>query len=251
MSLLKAKKLGVSVLCLSLLIIPLTSTSYANESIRSSSSIDKTPVSDINQLDMWVKLPTNRATSTSTDYLLKNLKSGETVSGVVEIVDGERNSLTADEAVNKLNNIREEEETKSPQSRAYSVFYKTGTKKYIGSPRKITHDVVGPATITYKQSIGTTISHQFSTSISSEKTKIQQGSGVSWTKSVTMEYTGSRNIGSGKTAYVAFKPYYTQVNGKLNTFNSFGQLTKSKSAYGRTPRKTSIGCDGLEYLVYK
>lgn len=234
------------------MITPMLNQVHANEeSINSSTTqVASNMVSEQNSGE-WIKLPTPKSLQNdSENYILQNSNSGEKISGVVEIINGERKELTADEAIDKLN--YNEEESKIPQSRAaYKVFYKTGSQKYVGGARKITHDVRGPANITYGHSIGTTVTNQFSTSISSEQLKIQQNSGISWTKSVSLEYKSTRPVEKGKTAYVAFKPYYTQVNGQLKSFNTSGQMVGSKSAYGRSPRKTAIGCDGLEYMVYR
>lgn len=235
-------------------IIPLSSSVYADGNTTDMQSIEN--LMSNQNTEEWIKLPKAKLRiliNDDYDYILKNINTGQEISDVVEVIDGSRTTLTADEATDKLNTTYNNEAESNISTRAYSIFSKTGTKQYVGSPRKITHDIKGPSKITYKQSIGTTVRHEFSSSVKgkSEEVEIEKKSGVSWAKSVTVEYTGSRDIPKGKIAYVAFKPYYTQVDGKIKEFNVHGQVVKTRTVYGRTPKKTSIGCDGLEYLAYK
>lgn len=198
-------------------------------------------------------------TKSNEDYIILNKRDNTEITNVHETVDGVTVKLTAYEALDRLNNNQQiddtsinESEVEEKETKSTKTFQRTGTSSVTGSARDLSHDVDGGtkgASISLSKGINVGVSNTFSTSISSEQKLIQAGAGFSWNTSATRTLVTTHNVSAGKIGRVKFKPYYKRVSGKLHTVMTSGVISATKNVYGDSPKKISTGlCDGLEYL---
>ena len=128
----------------------------------------------------------------------------------------------------------------------------------IGTAKKVTPDVKGPATISYGQSVTITDSFGGDLSITgSIKKAIEIGASFGWEHSFASDTTFGLeyDIPSGKTGYVQFKPYYNVSLGILNEkifYDLHLMHDNYYDAWGQCPVETSTGfADGVYELIIK
>lgn len=213
--------------------------------------------------DEWIRKPltiSEEGSYYSPDYILINTITGEEIGDVYETHNGIPVRLTAEEALDRLNNIPKVEDSINEDKSFYSffddVFEKTsGPKKVIGNEEKLSQDVNGGklgASIGVAQSYEKTIKEDFSIDVGIKKEIIRANSGIEWSRSLTKNVTATHNVEPYRTAYVAFKPYYNEIQGDLIIYEiPDGGVVSVQKITARTPIKLSTGvCDGLEYLRY-
>ena len=149
-----------------------------------------------------------------------------------------------------------------PQKQTAVIYsYKETTSyKGIGTGIKVTPDVVGPATITYGESVS--VSEQFGGGITitaEMKKKITAEVNFTWNVelSSSANFTVSKDIISGRTGYVEFRPYLNVTKGTLTkkVIHSPEGLVVSSTdydAWGQCPIMLSSGfADGIYDVRYK
>lgn len=125
---------------------------------------------------------------------------------------------------------------------------------YIGSPVKVSRDLVGPAGGgSISDTYSTTVSETFSTGVTSEAIKqvIRLNCGFSWTKSKTASDTYTVHLLPGERGYVQFWPYYDAIRGTLKKYSNWDGLLSSKRETGYSVKTLSNGsADGCFTFMY-
>lgn len=126
----------------------------------------------------------------------------------------------------------------------------------VGSTRKVTPDVKGPAKISY--GVSKTINHSFSIGISSLISAIKSEASFTWNKSASTNksFGTSFNVPSKEVGYVAFSPYMNKTGGEyyIDTYTGGGVLLSTEYggyAYGYSPKTVGDWADGLYELKLK
>ncbi len=202
---------------------------------------------------------------------LKNTKTGEELIQAIRMdSNGNTIDINLEEYVNQLNHqIHTSSQQKSiiensiitPMSYMLYKYVETSTYVGLGSPKKVTPDIIGPATISYGSSA--TISEAFGATISATfqvKEAIKVGASITpWNKTVSSaaQFGATFPVDSGRTAYVQFVPYLDVSVGNLKgifmtDFGDIEQIVDYGSSWGATPQKLDNGwADGAYQLIYK
>lgn len=126
--------------------------------------------------------------------------------------------------------------------------------KTSGKVKKISADFTAPnAGGSITKTVSFTISHSFSSNVTTEiqKSDIQAGCGFTWVKSATASTTYTAYLDAGETGYLSFTPYYNKISGSLNLHSNWDGLISTKSATGYSVKRTADGePDGLYKFVY-
>ncbi|GAA0234510.1 hypothetical protein [Metaclostridioides mangenotii] len=245
----RINKILATTMATTILVTPIAPNVHAMEAIKSESTYIVNNLEPDEQSEEWIKSIDD---VTGEEFLLNEV-TNEKVYDVFETQDGETVKLSIDEALLKFTQSVPINEEPTIQPRIESFFKKTSSKQITGSAKKLTQDVAGGskgATISVSNSA--TISETFSISLDATmKKKVRAGAGFSWNTSLSRSVTTTHRVPAKKIGYVAFKPYYNQVTGKLTTMLHSGEST-TKTVTANSPKRLSTGvCDGLEYLVTK
>ncbi len=121
----------------------------------------------------------------------------------------------------------------------------------LGTARKCTADVVGPASLSYGNQISTTETFSASVNLSGEKDAVQAGASFGWStsSSSSSNFGVSFPVPSGKTGYVTFRPRYNTTEGTLRTrvyYNNSLLIDDSETVKGHSPKILATGfTDGI------
>ncbi len=149
----------------------------------------------------------------------------------------------------------------TPHTTAEYEYVYTQTSSYVGvgNAEKVTPDVVGPATVSYGNTI--TVSESFGGGLNltvNLKKKISAGASFNWNISLSTNtsFGVSYNVPAGKTGYIQFKPRLDVTKGHLYEkfyFNGALQSTTDMGeCWGACPKKLSSGfADGTYELILK
>lgn len=196
------------------------------------------------------------------EYILVNNVTGQEISDVYTTRNGIPVKLTPEEALNILNNTPKskikENINKDITNYAFSeeIFKKVNSPtKILGETIKLSHDVHGGslgASIEISQENLANIKEYFSITRISKKSAIRYDSNIEWSKSLNIGIFATHNIQPNKVGYVAFKPYYNEVEGVLTTYEiPSGAIMGIENVTARTPINNGYGlCDGIEYIEY-
>lgn len=147
-----------------------------------------------------------------------------------------------------------------PESRTSISYTYDEDYNYIGlgSAIKVTSDVVGPATISYGESVSITQSFGGEISIQGTiKRAIQLGATFNWNTSVSSsaQFSVSYEIPSGRTGYIQFRPRYHVTEGTLTqyiTTDSVSSVNDTFNVWGQCPVKLASGfADGIYERVLR
>lgn len=231
------------------------STNIINKNLNEISSYD-----DFKGEDNYVLISKQMSNS----YIILDKSTGEQITDVKETVNGVARSLSADEALEKLNQSFDETEGVTPpkemdekNTRATEYFFRrtSGPTQYTGASLKMSPDVearYANTIISTSQTWSSSVNVIFGVTLQAERDAITANSGLqaSWAKSATAKITVGHTVPKGKIGYVGFKPYKYRVKGTLTAINAQGNVTSSKSIESTSPKKLASGfCDGLSHVV--
>lgn len=198
---------------------------------------------------------------------LQNTETNESIYAAVEVKDGIQRPVDLEEYVIVLNNaeyvdteaVLSNEYTYEIQSLSHTYYSYTqkSKSKVNGTPKKVTQDIKGPASVSHGTS--TSISESFSASVSlgvNQKSAIRQGASFTWntSSSSSTSFGVTFPVPSGKTGYVQFTPYLNRTTGELwATITNGTTITKSKisNITAHSPIKVGSTADGLFELRIK
>lgn len=149
--------------------------------------------------------------------------------------------------------------SRKPGTSTYVYSYEeTRSYRTLGSGIKVTPDVVGPATITYGESV--TVSDEFGGTISisaSMEDAISGAASFEWHTelSSSSSFSVTHEIMAGRTGHVEFTPYYNYSSGtltqKLVHIPGGVISTKTYNAWGKSPIILATGfADGIYSVRY-
>ena len=184
--------------------------------------------------------------------------------------DGSIVILTQEEYYNEIESSLEEEEiletdqfitsndnldlvTILDNYREYWVFVSSGSRyTQEGSTLKVSPDIYcNTGTCSASITVGVTVSHGFSTTVSAERSVIQASAGSSWQVSASNEIAFTYNLINGDQGYIGFIPYFWRIDGKLERHSNWDGKLYEKSAWGRYPKLTANNlADGRYFFVY-
>lgn len=131
-------------------------------------------------------------------------------------------------------------------------YNETGAFRTTGGVEKCTADVVGPANLTYGNSIGTSDAFNYQFNITAEIKKIiKAGASFTWVDSSTSNtnFSLTYQIPAGKIGYVTFQPYLNYTYGKIREVVFVNNVIISDNSYlanATSPVKLSNGfTDGI------
>lgn len=171
------------------------------------------------------------------------------------------NELNTISIIPTIDSVNEQTDVMPRKGTTVTYNYKEKTSyKGIGTGMKVTPDVVGPATITYGESVS--VSEQFGggITISAEiKKAITTEASFAWNVelSSSANFTVSKDIVAGRTGYVEFRPYLNVTKGTLTKkviHVPEGVVVSSTDydAWGQCPIRLSSGfADGIYDVRYR
>ena len=152
----------------------------------------------------------------------------------------------------------EENKEASVEPRQQGVYYvfdkiRESRDESTGSVLKLSADITGPGTVTV--SFTRTITSSFNISMPANSipavfSTVNASVGMSLSNATTYAFP----VDSGRTGYIAFKPYYQYVEGNLKEYNSAypGVVISRRPMVAKFPLKTDLGhAEGRAYLEYK
>ena len=229
-------------------------------------AVENFPPNQNSQRENWIV-----ASAEDGSIYLENEATGEIIVSAFKIDEnGIEQPVDLVEYANELNNIsiiptidylnkQTDIMPRKGTAVAYSYTEKTSYKG-IGTGIKVTPDIVGPATITYGESVS--VSEQFGggITISTEiKKAITAEANFTWNVelSSSANFTVSKDIVAGRTGYVEFRPYLNVTKGTLtkkviHVPEGFVVSSTDYDAWGQCPIMLSSGfADGIYDVRYK